>query len=163
MEPRAAKRTYDAQLDLHRTRMTQRRASTPDILVYHSSPSRHRVGNRLPPRGELSPAGKQEGETIERRKKIVAKKVTSSFNVKFADAGYAWIPGRRRGWVSHPSEWGVRETIGCEGRGNAINRRDWGSRSQTLIGSHTRAVEIQSRNVVHDIIFMILKCMCCYT
>lgn len=74
MEPRAAKRTYDAQLDLHRTRMTQRRASTPDILVYHSSPSRHRVGNRLPPRGELSPAGKQEGETIERRKKIVAKK-----------------------------------------------------------------------------------------
>lgn len=39
---------------------------------------------------------------------------------------------------------------------NAINRQDWGSRSQTLIGSHTRVVEIQSRNVVHSIIFMIL-------
>lgn len=66
--------------------MTQRRASTPDILVHHSSPSQHRVGNRLPPRGELSPSwetrGRDDRTTQKDRRQ---EKVTSSFNVKFAD------------------------------------------------------------------------------
>lgn len=50
--------------------------------------------------------------------------------------------------VIHPLRMTVKETIGCEGRGNAINRCDWGSRSQTSIGPHSRAVGAQSRNVV---------------
>lgn len=129
--------------------MTQQHASTPDIFVHRSSPSRHRVGNRLPPRGELSPAGEREGETIERRKKIVAEKKPRRRSMSNS-------PTRRRLCVNSqssprvsqpPLRMTVRETIGCEGRGNAINRRDWGSRSQTSIGSHSRAVGAPFRNI----------------
>lgn len=79
--------------------MTQRRASTPQYSCTTAlSPSRRRVGNRLPPRGELSPAEEREGENDAKRSS--PRKGRAVVQCQTHDAAALRtreFPGRRRG------------------------------------------------------------------